>query len=540
MLRKNRALHPASLRAAVTFAVGALLLGTMTVSGAHVSPVTSFEDHYECPPNQTQCNDSPLTDSNGNPATSAAYFLDPPVPAGWTIRRVATSLNTSALGSMRVLVASQMQGPPLDPLAFVKKAFGNFVAQVQAAFVPDSQGRIGNNSGIGIAFHAAIDPNTGFIDRNNLYLFTSINTTPNARTFPTGHAFMLFKRAQGTYYMAAPPVNTYLDFSNRLLHTYKVGMSGGRIQAWVDGLQIFDIVDSPGADTIPGGYSMPGPPIVSGAVGLRTSMTGALFDDLFIVASPAYEARSTVLNVYGKVGSQTVVSAAGTQMPLGTEQVARGGDSGWQYHDHDFTSGTNGPSLGGPAQAAFASISTSGQDGITTSSAQVTGITGFFSDPAMKTFVSISADVVKAVATAACAGTNSLVDVVNFTYDVLSYQNSQPDPAHPTEEPMIRQGNVTRFNVPPETNAFDPANSVGPLPTVGPVDPNSALASGIPVRITLHSRRVSTDPQRVEAAAIRITFLAQNTTVNNVSSPANVVADIAIGDAIAGKLCVSL
>jgi hypothetical protein len=421
-------------------------------------------------------------------------------------------------------------------MAFVTKNIGNFVAQTQAAF----DGSLPQNSGIGIVFHAAVDPNTNFIDRNNLYLFTSVNTTPNPRTFPTGHAFMLFKRNEGTYYIAAPPVNTYLDFSNNRLHTYKVGMSGQRIQAWVDGLQMYDIEDTQGADTIPGGYSMPGPAIVTGAIGLRTSRTKALFDDVFIVGSPAYEARAAAVNVYGRLGTESGLNPNNQSTPLGTEVMQAGGDSGWQYHTHDFSQSITGPALTGPVPVAAASLATTGADGVTTSGAQVTGVAGMVSDPAMKTFVTISADLLKAVATAACDGTNSMVDVVNFSYQVLSYQHSQPDPAHPTEEPSVQQGNITRFNAPPNMNLMDPNNSVGSLPMVGPADPNTAMA-GAPVRITLHSRRTSNQPQRVEAAAIRITFFAQGTTgPNNVRAPGAIVADVALGDATAGKLCVSL
>ncbi|MCA1832375.1 MAG: hypothetical protein ABR548_00835 [Actinomycetota bacterium] len=526
MLRTTWTLRPAALRIASAFAVLAIVAGTMTTSGAHITDGVSFEEHFE------YASGTPLLQS----ANGSQWILDPPVPAGWIVETRPTALNTGTLGTMSVLAAKQKQGPPLDPIAFVTKNIGNFVAQTQAAF----DGTVPANSGIGIVFHAAIDPNTSTIDRNNLYLFTSINTTPNPRTFPTGHAFMIFKRNQGTYYMAAPPVHTYVDFSNSTLHTYKVGMSGQRIQAWVDGLQFFDIQDTAGSDTIAGGYSMPGPAIVTGAIGLRTSRTAALFDDLFVVGAPAYEARAQAVNVYGRLGTDTGVNTALLQAPAGTERVITGGDSGWQYHDHDFTQSISGPAVSGPAPIGAAAIVTSGKDGVTTTSAQLAGITGIFSDPSMKTFVTISADLAKAVASASCVGTNSTVDVVNFTWAVLSFQHSQPDLANPTEAPTVQQGNVTRLNAPPNMSVLDPNNSTGPAPMVGPVDPNTAI-SGAPVRITLHSRRTSTDPQRVEAAAIRITFFTDSLSgPNNVRTPGNVLADVALGDATAGKLCVAL
>jgi hypothetical protein len=507
MLRKSWTLRPAWLRTATAFAVLGVLLGTITTSGAHVSQATGFEDHFEYP------SGTPLLQA----PTGSNWVLDPPVPAGWIVEKRATSFNQQALGSMSVLAAKQKQGPPLDPIAFVKKSFGNFVAQTQAAF----DGGVPNNSGIGIVFHAAMDPNTGIIDRNNLYLFTSINTTPNSKTFPTGHAFMLFKRNEGTYYMAAPPKHTYVDFSAGSLHTYKVGMSGQRIQAWVDGIQMFNIEDTSGPDPIAGGYSMPGAPIVLGAFGLRTSRTAALFDDVFVIGSPAYEARAAATSVYGKLGLETGFNTVAGGIPAGVEKMLSGGDSGWQYHDHDFSNTVSGPSLNGPSPVAAAVLGTSGADGTTTSGAQVAGIAGMFSDPDMKTFVSISADVLKAVATASCTGTNSKVDVVNFTYQVLSFQTTQSDPAHPTEEPSVQQGSITRLNAPPETNVLDP-NSTGP---------------SSPVKITLHSRKVSTDPQRVEAAAIRITFLASP---SSTGTPGNIEADVAIAHSIAGRLCEAL
>lgn len=499
------------------FGVFAALLGSLMLSEAHVQDPNGFQDDFNYP------NGTPLTLA----PTAASWQLSPNVPSGWVIETRPTTLNTSTLGTMAVLVGKQRHGGLNEPIAFVKQSWSNFVFSTQAAYdriVPPT-------SGVGMVFRAGVDPNTGAIDRNNLYLFTTINIFL-PRSFPTGHAFMLWKRVAGSWFQAAPPIHSYVDFSNSRLHTYKVAMTGSRIQAWVDGLQVLNVEDTPGSDAQPGGYQMPGPAYATGAVGLRTSGTAALFDDVVIAGAPAYEARAAAVNMYGQAGLDSSHRSGNAQIgdvPLGLEETLAGGDGGWQYHGHDFLAETGGAVASGPLGTAL--LHTDGTDGTTTSSAQLAGLAGVFTDPNGRTTVTITADLIRARATASCIGTSSTVDVVNLNWEVVSRDQN--------DEPYVNQGNVTRLGAGPNTNLLQPSNTVGPLPSAGPVDPNGAFSSS-PVRITLHSRRSTNAHQRVDVAAIRITFF-QRTSGNlpppNESTPGIVVADVALGNVVAGRLC---
>lgn len=506
--------RPVAVRAALSLVALMMMLGTLGASQAHVTGASSFEDDFEYD------NNVPLTS-----APSAAYWqISPHVPSGWTVGARPATLNMAALGTMNVLAASQKQGPPLEPIAFVKKPFGNFEVQVQAAWdrsVPPS-------SGVGVVFRAAIDPVSGLADRNNLYLFTAV--AGPTRFYPTGKAFELWKRVAGTYYKMTEHVNTFIDFGNNRLHTYKVSMSGTRIMAWVDGLMVFNVVDSPGDDGNGVGnvYKAPGPAFASGAVGLRTSGTQALFDDLVVVGDPGYEGRATALNVYGKTGYHAVVgSAAGP----GAEQGAAAGDSGFRYEDHDYSADVNALSLpdleNGSLGAAVFHVE--GTAGTQTSKAQVLGFATTLTDENKRVVVNIAADAIRATGVSSCSGASSTVDVVNLTWQVIySDANGQP---------VSQQGSVTQLGAAPNQNLLDPANTTGPLPTIGPYNPNPTLATA-PVKIVLHSRQLTTDPHRVEAAALRVTFYANaDGNVPNRSTPAIVSIDVAIGDVVAGVIC---
>lgn len=520
-----------AVRFAIGLAVAAVLLGSLRPSPAHTA--NGFEDHFQAP--------------NGVPLimgpTGANWVISPDdttTKFKWVIETRPTAVNVAQLGTMSVLVDRSTAASPNEPIAFLKKEYSNFVVQSQAAF----DRTVPVNSGVGLVFRAPIDPNTGAIDRNNLYLLTSVNAAPNPRTFPTGHAFMIFKRVAGVYYMAAPPVNTWTDFANSRFHTYKVAMESNHIQAWIDGFKIFDLADRPGDDKLSptSPYTMPGPAFVSGAVGLRASRTQALFDDFVVSGSPAYEGRAAALNIYGQVGLERAGPST-TQtgnIPAGVDQGVSGGDTGFQYHDHDFNQPVNGPLSGPGGSLAVASLFTKGttdpetQAQQTTSAAQVAGFSGVFTDPNGRGTVTLSADLIRAHATGSCEGTNSTVDVVNLMWEVV-YRDAEL-------HPVTTQGSTTRFNAPPNTNLLDPRSQTGPIPDpdgenagINPDEAFGGFSAQFPVRITLHSRQTASQPQRIEAAAIRISFLT-STNVNG-STPGTIMADVAIANVVAGKLC---
>ncbi len=511
-------------RLALALVATSISLGTVVTAPADTSG--GFEDHFEAP-NGTLLIHSPQ---------AAMWTVDPSnLASQWVIESRPTTANVAQLGTVSVLVNRSKAITPNEPIAFVKKEMGNFVMEARAAF----DRTVPVNSGVGIVWRAPVNPNTGEIDRKNLYLLTSVNAAPNPRTFPTGHAFMVFKRVAGTYYMAAPPVNTWTEFSNSKFHSYKVTMVDDRMQAWIDGVKIFDLVDSPGDDNPTGGpYKMPGPAFAAGAVGVRSSGTQALFDDLVVASSPAYEGRAAVLNMYGQAG----LHAAGLntqptgQVPAGIEQQLAGGDTGFKYHDHDFNTSSNGPLASPVGNIAIGALYTKGEidpeTGLetTTSAAEVAGFGGTFSDPLGRTTVTISGDLIRANATASCQGTTSLVDVINLTWEVV-YKDSSGNV-------WMSEGNTTKLTAPPNTNLLDPRNHTGVLPSVpnGP-DPNTSFDQ-IPVRITLHSRMSSTQPQRMEVAGIRISFLqTTNVAPDRANVPGNIVADVALANVVAGKLC---
>lgn len=513
-------------RVVIAAAVAVLSLGTLAPAPADTNG--GFEDHFNAPSGTLLMN---------SPA-AASWTVDPSIfNSQWVIESRPTTLNTAQLGTVSVLVNRSRANVPNDPMAFVKKDLANFVFQAQAAF----DRTVPINSGVGVVFRAPVDPNTGVIDRKNLYLLTSVNAAPNPRTFPTGHAFMVFKRVAGQYFMAAPPVNTWTDFSNSKFHTYKVSMVNQHIQAWIDGMKIFDLVDSPGDDqTAPNSpYKMPGPAFVAGAVGLRAGGTQALFDDVIVASSPAYEGRATAMRMYGQAGLERAGanSQQTGQIPAGTDQDVAGGDTGFQYHDHDFNNAVNGPlaTPGGPL--AVASVYTLGEtdetSGLETtrSAAEIAGFGGVFSDPSGRTTVTISADLIRANASASCQGTASSVDVVNLTWEVV-YKDANGNV-------LTSQGNTTKLNAVPNTNLMDPRNQTGSLPQPVPngPDPNGSFDQ-FPVRITLHSLSTSSEPQRMDAAGIRIAFLqSTNVAPDRAQAPGNITADVALANVVAGKLC---
>lgn len=428
---------------------------------------------------------------------------------------------SNPLGTMKALSQKNTAGPPSDPIAFVRnRNFSQLIVQVRAG--EDKHNR---NSGIGVVFRAPVDPNTGLADRRNLYLFTTVKTGVNPRTFPTGRAFALFKRVGGTYYLAAVK-HTYYDPPERppQAHIFKVVMAGGHILAYVDGVLQIEVTDTP-EDDVNGTMSMPGPPFASGTVGLRTSATRAWFDDFTVIGDPAYEGRAAAFDGY----------VTGGINQLGTEQSLTGGDTGFQYHDHDFPSGPGGSPTGFPegtligpvgtsdgTLAAGATLRTVGKGGVVTSTAMLVGVVGGLQTPlgSGNLSISITASAVNAEAKADCFGTSSKVDVVDFTYEIVFTDAGGT--------PVVREGKITRVSAPPNTVVLsDPVGDGGLL------------------TITLHWRRTSSEPVRVDAAAVRIQVLQRTPGspapgVPQVGTGGPTAVDVVVGNVVAGRLCTPL
>ena len=104
--------------------------------------------------------------------------------------------------------------------------------------------------------------------------------------FPTGKAFMLWKRiARGYYLVDTRIASTYLNLRDP--HDYKVIMTGGRILCYVDGRLVIEYTDIPSPDEQTKDARLPGVPSDSGLVGLRSTGARVWFDNFSVVGRDA-------------------------------------------------------------------------------------------------------------------------------------------------------------------------------------------------------------------------------------------------------------
>lgn len=437
-----------------------------------------------------------------------------PVANVWVVGGVQTS-TVGIGGEIKALKQRTTATPPNDPIAFVRNGnWQNMVVQVRAAFEGPSV-----NSGIGIVFRSPVDPLTGSADRNNFYLFTAVTQTPDPQFCTTGRCVALFKRVGGAYFRAAVKP-TYLNFTNpngpAESHLYKIVMSGNRIQAFVDGLLLIEVEDSPGDDIVGTSFAMPGPMIANGTVGLRTSGTRAWFDDFVVMGDSdrAYEGRAAAVSTYGQVG-------AGAN---GTVVAVTGADTNFQYHDHDFPQGNStegtfvGPAAPGSGFTGGALVQTKGTNGTTTSNAQLVGFSGTMTQAmpdGNSVSVTILSDTISASASASCEATSTNVKLLNFSYLIVV--------RNPNGIPLLSDGKTSEANPPPNTTIADPNTNGGY------------------VRITLNYQKVTADPRRADVSAVRIDFLQRKLAVQSgestIADTGVTTAVVMLSNVVAGRLC---
>ncbi|HEX9696768.1 MAG TPA: hypothetical protein VGB64_10715 [Actinomycetota bacterium] len=462
-----------------------------------------------------------VTPTNDVPIDQLDWQITPtatdgtPIPNVWVVGSVQTSTLGGPGSEIKALKQRTTGSVPSEPIAFVRNGnWQNLIVQARGAFDGNSQ-----NSGVGIVFRAPVDINTGVADKNNFYLFTAASSVPDPRLCPTGRCVFLFKRIGGAYFLSAVK-NTYLNFVNASgpaeSHLYKVVMSGNRIQAYVDGRLLIDVVDSPG-DDIAGALSMPGPMFANGTVGLRTSGTRAWFDDFSVMGDSerAYEGRAAALTTYGQVGAGAT----------GAVLQATAADTNFHYHDHDFPTGPStegtfiGPTSPGNGFAGGALVQTKGTDGTTTSSAQLFGFSGTITqtmpDGTMIDVTMVS-DTISATASTNCDDTPfTNVQLLNFSY-LIVVRNAQG-------LPLVNEGKVTQVVPPPNTVISDPQSNGGY------------------VQIVLNSQRTTTDPKRADVSAIQIDFLQRPLTVSSgnstVATSDITFASVQLANVVAGRLC---
>lgn len=439
-----------------------------------------------------------------------------PVPNVWVVGSVQSTSLTSLGGEVKALRQRTTGAGASEPIAFVRNGnWQNMVVQVRAAFEGASQ-----NSGLGILFRSPVDPVSGLADRNNFYLFTAVNSVPstNPNAFFTGRGFALFKRVGGAYYLATK-ADSYLNFvgSNGAneTHTYKVVMSGSHIMCYVDGRLVIEVNDTPG-DDVSGIFAMPGPMIANGTVGVRTSNTRAWFDDFIVMGDGprAYEGRAAAVTTFGQIGS----GATG----IVVQQTA--GDTDFQYHDHDFPTGTStegtvlSPTAPGNGFAGGALVRTQGKDGVASSEATLLGVSGLVSQTmpdGSSVEVSLVSDSIAAKATASCDATTTNVTLVNFTY-LIVVRNQQGIP-------LLFEGKNTQLNPPPNTILADPTTSGGYI------------------QITLNYQKVTDDPKRADVAAIRVDFVQRRQLVqsggSSIYDTGLTTASVQLANVVAGRFC---
>jgi hypothetical protein len=381
-----------------------------------------------------------------------------------------------------------------EPVTFVRaKAFHSFTAQVTAAMMDPQNvlGDLNQGASVGMVFRSPLTD--GLADKDNLYLFSAI-VTGVAPGFPTGKAYGLFKRVgRGYYPQAFAPANaslfssTWADFTKP--HDYKVVVALGHIQCFVDGRLVIDHTDIPSPDQATDADPFPGLPFDNGAVGLRTSGTRAWFDNFKVVGNDAYEARANLLDIYtnygiaGTGGPQGSIRRGGTV--LLSQQLGYSGldplDTGFVYSDsapfeNSVISPLVNPGDGQPLAGVLLGVNGAGD--AATATARVSALNLTFTEPTSKVTVILKAKGLELAATASCTGYDSML---NFYDAVIYVKIASPDKS--------------------------PDTVIGPFPLALSYKPNSVIFDkpGI-VTITAHWRLANPPPNRVDVAALKISF----------------------------------
>jgi hypothetical protein len=486
-------------------------LASSGLSGAHSTNANGFSDTFETPGMLPSGPNDPWEVKSGI----------------WSITDQSSVDLTASNSTNHVLVQSSKSLAPNDPIAFVRdKLFRSFTAQVTAAFMDPTSlfADLTPGSSVGLAFRSPLacppgspggdcDPEDAIADQNNLYVFSAV-VTGVSPGFPTGRAFALFKRvARGYYLLDTKTAGTWADLTQP--HQYKVTMTGGHIQAFVDGRLVIDHTDIPSPDSPTTSDPFPGLPFDSGAVGVRTSGSRAWFDDFQVVGNDAYEGRALAVDAYTQYGERSQVRH-GESVQL-TNVLGREGlnaaDTGFRYHDHDFNETIVTP-LSGPGgdPALGATIGTSGKDGTTSSTARLSGVHLSFSDPNNTVTVQIQADSIESNASATCRSTSSALNIVNGFISIVVKNAPQ---------------------VPDQT--------IGPFPLQTNYRPNTVVVSQKPfVTVIAHEERASTLPRRVDSTALKITFPEGSIpTIPGQAAPVTVnpPLEVSLGHVVAGRYC---
>lgn len=476
--------------AAVVLAVALALPG---IGGAH-APTNGFSDSF---------------DTLGPLAASAGDHYE--IKAGqWRVTDVA-SLNLPGLGPItqsgprRVLVQEARTAPPHEPMVVVRgREFREFTAQVTAALIDDLP-----SASVGLVFRSPVLED-GTADADNLYLFAAANTGI-VGPFTTGQAFLLFKRVGNGYFMVTNKIaNTRFDLTHP--HDYKVVMSGGHIQAFVDGRLVIEHVDRPSGDQPTEADPFPGLPFDRGTIGLRTSAARAWFDDLVIVGRDAYEGRASAIDVFAEVG----VDFSGMRDGAGVQltQISRAADTGYRYHDHDgFDDAVIGP-IDPFASERFnggMDLRTRGVDGETISTARLAGINLLTVDPAGRFTIQITGNGLVQRATASCTGTTSQLSLEDVVVKVDFSGEGVPG--------LSPQGTSHRLE-----NGYAPNTVIYDAPGQ--------------LRILAHALVTSPTTKRIEASALKIIIPDQAAAIGSVSTGQRVPnAEITIGNVVAARYC---
>ncbi len=448
----------------------------------------------------------------------------------WSVRDVPANLNTSALGTRRVLWQDSTATSNLDntgvnrePTVYVRgKRWRSFTAQVTAAIVTIATQNNGDpvaGSSVGLAFRAPV--NGGIADQNNQYLFTSA-VTGTVTGFPTGKGLTLFKRVGAGYYLLhTKTVSTWADFTKP--HDYKVVVSGGRIMCYFDGRLVIDHTDIPSGDQPTTVDPLPGLPIDAGAVGLRTSGTKAWFDDLRIVGNDAYEGRAFALDMRASYGDPAQIRR-GVDITLSNQLNALGQnriDTGFVYEDHETFDYAVARSIDSPGGGPLAGVDlrTTGRGGTVTSAARLFGVNLVTNDPDMHVLVTLHAAMIETVASAGCSTVGSQLNITNGTLYVTIVDT-----------------------------VAGSSQTIGPFPLRSTYEPNTALVDlpGV-LTIVMHHRIITSVPRRVEAAALKIVMpegtqtLLQDQTINgqrvSATNATTQPAEITIGGVVAARYC---
>ena len=428
----------------------------------------------------------------------------------WSVSDIAT-LNAPALGAInqagarRVLVQDSRAATPNEPILFVRgREFREFTAQVTAALLDDTPG-----ASVGMIFRAPIREDAT-ADPDNLYLFTAAKTGIIG-PFTTGQAFILFKRVGNGYFMLTNKIaNTRFDL--KMPHDYKVVMSGGHIQAFVDGRLVIDHVDRPSGDFPTTVDPFPGLPFDRGAIGLRTSGARAWFDDLIVVGREAYEGRASAIDVFAEAGIDFsgVRNGAGAQLT----SLVKVSDTGFRYHDHDGFDDAVIEAFDPFASERFsagADLRTRGVDGSTLSTARLSGVNVVMVDPLNRFTIQITAHGLVQRATASCSTTTSRLSledaVIKVTYTGQGVPGVSPQETTHTLEDGYAPNHIIH-------------DSPGQL------------------RIIAHALTTSPTTRRVEASAFKIVIPDQAAAVGAVSSGQRVPnSEITIGNVVAARYC---